>query len=323
MTHQLLSFLRQIVCKLNPKSFSIAKLPRILDADMISRSIKNIIASDKPCMIARFGSNELDITARYISMQKYRNNYMSYILGKTPNWWWEQSLIKRFQNNAGFINPSQENLIKFSKQMIEDMKLVDILGSWRKDEMLFKEELCNALKVKMMYLEPFWSSSPWTQALKGKKVLVIHPFADTIKKQYEKRELLFKNKDILPEFASLRTIKAVQSIGNDNQCQFTNWFDALHFMEQQMDVIDYDICLIGCGAYGFMLAAHAKRTGHKAVHLGGALQLLFGIIGKRWFSPSNTTLYSIYKDLLNEYWTTPSESEKPNAAKTVEGGCYW
>lgn len=47
-----------------------------------------------------------------------------------------------------------------------------------------------------------------------------------------------------------------------------------------MDKIDYDICLIGCGAYGFPLAAHAKRKGKKAVHLGGALQLLFGIKGK-------------------------------------------
>lgn len=32
---------------------------------------------------------------------------------------------------------------------------------------------------------------------------------------------------------------------------------------------DYDICLIGYSAYGFPLAAHAKRKGKKAVHLGG------------------------------------------------------
>lgn len=47
-----------------------------------------------------------------------------------------------------------------------------------------------------------------------------------------------------------------------------------------MDKVEYDVCLIGCGAYGFPLAAHAKRTGHKAIHLGGSLQLLFGIAGK-------------------------------------------
>lgn len=48
-------------------------------------------------------------------------------------------------------------------------------------------------------------------------------------------------------------------------------------MKDEIDKRDYDIALIGCGAYGFPLAAHIKRSGKKAVHLGGALQLLFGI----------------------------------------------
>lgn len=48
-------------------------------------------------------------------------------------------------------------------------------------------------------------------------------------------------------------------------------------MKDEIDKQDYDIALIGCGAYGFPLAAHIKRSGKKAIHLGGALQLLFGI----------------------------------------------
>ena len=32
-------------------------------------------------------------------------------------------------------------------------------------------------------------------------------------------------------------------------------------MKMQMDEEDYDIALIGCGAYGMSLAAHAKRKG--------------------------------------------------------------
>lgn len=49
-----------------------------------------------------------------------------------------------------------------------------------------------------------------------------------------------------------------------------------------MDAVDYDIVLLGCGAYGFPLAAYAKRRGKQAIHMGGSLQLLFGIKGKRW-----------------------------------------
>lgn len=89
------------------------------------------------------------------------------------------------------------------------------------------------------------------------------------------------------------------------------------YMKKEIDKVDYDICLIGCGAYGFPLAAHVKRTGKKAIHLGGGLQLLFGIRGKRW------DMRDEYKSLMNEYWIRPSEDETPVVAKKVEGACYW
>lgn len=86
----------------------------------------------------------------------------------------------------------------------------------------------------------------------------------------------------MPDF-DLITIKAVQSLGGGEQ--FQSWFDALDWMKAEIDKHDYDICLIGCGAYGFPLAAHVKRLGKKAFHLGGALQLVFGIRGRRWENP--------------------------------------
>ena len=96
-----------------------------------------------------------------------------------------------------------------------------------------------------------------------------------------------------------------------------------------MDSEPYDIALIGCGAYGFPLAAHAKRTGHKAVHLGGALQLLFGIKGKRWVNSNYATMWGmtpndLYLKLFErKEWIWPSPNSKPSNAKAVENGCYW
>ena len=145
-------------------------------------------------------------------------------------------------------------------------------------------------------------------------MLVVHPFTETIKKQYVVKDKLFVNPEFLPEF-ELLTVKAVQSIGGN--CAFSSWFDALDWMKGEMDKLDYDICIIGCGAYGLPLAAHAKRTGHKALHLGGASQLLFGIRGRRWDNMEEL------KPLFNEYWVRPDTNETPPTANTVEGGCYW
>jgi hypothetical protein len=98
-------------------------------------------------------------------------------------------------------------------------------------------------------------------------------------------------------------------------------------MEDRMDSTEYDIALIGCGAYGFPLAAHAKRMGKKAVHLGGALQILFGIKGKRWEDPNYSVGFgnrtNPYLEMFNEYWVRPSADECPKDAKSVENGCYW
>lgn len=302
----------------------MAKIDPILppcenNPDTVSQLIYHKLMEDKPCMIARFGSVELNAITNYRGIKLYKNYYIDFIKGKAPQWWWNTKGLQEMCTNAGFFPSTSQMVSKFSEMMISDMPLVDILGSWRPQEYYFKEELKQATFVELEVLNPYWSTTPWTKALAGKKVLVIHPFAETIKKQYSRRELLFKNPDILPQF-KLKTIKAVQSLGGNSQ--FNNWFDALQWMKGEMDKTDYDICLIGCGAYGFPLAAHAKRNGKKAVHLAGSLQLLFGIRGARWENPHYHETYN-YAALMNEYWVKPSENEKTKNAQQVEGACYW
>jgi len=220
------------------------------------------------------------------------------------------------QNASGFFPLTINNIELFCEMMINDLNMVDILGSWRINENFFTEELVSAKKVVLEDLEPFFTPNPWTRALEDKKILVVHPFSETIEQQYLKRELLFMN-NLLPDF-ELSTIKSVQSLSGI-KTEFANWFEALESMKSQIDQTDYDICIIGAGAYGFPLAAHVKRMGKKAFHLGGVTQLLFGIKGNRW---ENYIVYP-YTNLYNEYWVRPGENEKPKNVKLLEGACYW
>lgn len=291
----------------------------IQDADIASKIIYDALIADEPCMIARFGSTELACLINYVGVTQDRNKYVGYIKGSSQRWWWEPSIINQMHQWSGFFPATEDKLEQFCKLMLQDIPFVDILGSWLPDETKFDRELENAKKVWLLNLEPFWASSPWTKALEGKKVLVVHPFAQTIERQYKKRNLIFPN-DLLPEF-ELITLKAVQSIAGE-KTEYTDWFEALDYMKSEIDKRDYDICLIGCGAYGFPLAAHVKRMGKKAFHLGGSLQLLFGIRGKRWETGSYNSVYN-YETLINDYWVRPDESEKPKAANIVEDSCYW
>jgi hypothetical protein len=226
---------------------------------------------------------------------------------------------------SGFFPPTVEKIEKFCELMMEDMKEVDILGSWLANESYFSRELRNATKVQLHLLSPYWTDQSWMLALQGKKVLVVHPFAELIEKQYcENRSNLFKNPTILPLF-QLQTIKAVQSLGGESN-GFRDWFEALGWMKNEIDKRDYDICLIGCGAYGFPLAAHVKRQGKKTIHLGGEVQILFGIRGRRWEDPNLGADWGMsftHLSMMNEYWIRPGDDLKSRNAFQIEDNCYW
>ncbi len=297
------------------------------DPDKASQIIYDALMDEKPCMIARFGSTELATMVNYLGVKHPNKSICKFIKGESLPWWWNKNIISQMQQWSGFFPPTKEKIEMFCELMLSDMKEVDILGSWLSAEKYFESELESTRKIRLMYLDPYWTKQPWTKALENKHILVVHPFAETIMKQYEKREFLFENKDVLPRFASLQMIKAVQSIGGESN-SFQDWFEALEYMKNEIEKHDFDICLIGAGAYGFPLAAHVKRMGKKAVHVGGSLQLLFGIKGKRW----ENTDYGVsawgvprgfYSQMMNENWVKPSESEKPESANKVEGACYW
>ncbi len=318
--HSILSFLRRAYKKFflnNRVDFPV----EIYDENRASKIIYNLLSADKPCMVARFGSNELNAIVNYIFVSKKEHSIWKYICGENSQWWWDKEIFRLMESGAGFFPADEKNVARFSQLMLQDMPLVDVLGSWCHEENYVSDKLINASKVRLLLLEPYWTKDPWTRVLEGKNILVIHPFAEDIIEQYtNNRAKLFKDQRVLPQFNSLRVIKAVQSIGGVRN-GFKDWFDALHWMEEEMDHEPYDIALIGCGAYGFPLAAYAKRTGHKAVHLGGALQLLFGIKGKRWDKNYNKD-YD-YSALPNEYWISPSPMTQNDFTKKVEDGCYW
>ena len=314
--------------KLYAKAFRTPSLPKPAceqDPNVVSQIIYDKLMSDEPCMIARFGSTELVTLVNYLGVKQSNRSILKYIQGKSDPWWWNEGIMDQMHRWSGFFPPTQEKIEQFCEQMLEDVQQVDVLGSWLPYER-YLEDRCRCIKVRLILMEPFWTNLSWMRALEGKKVLVIHPFAETIRMQYENRRLLFINQTILPDFDVFSVIKAVQTLGGYDD-RFEDWFEALESMKTEIDKTDFDFALIGCGAYGFPLAAYVKRKGKKSIHLGGALQLLFGIKGNRWenedFGEKTFGKKGVYKALMNEYWVKPMVEEKPKSAKNVENECYW
>ena len=294
---------------------------KLLSLSDTNKYIANKIIQGEPCMIGRFGGSELSMMVSVLRETKYpyidRRKYY----------------LDKMCLGAGFFPNDIKQAEKFVDLMFDCCKDLDLCGVWKlfMEDYIIKQYANQAQITKLHWLEP-WNMRlekqsmqlPWTFALKGKKVLVIHPFAESIKKQYNyNREHIFERiypaEEILPSF-ELETIKAIQSIGGNNEYGFATWFDALESMKEQCSKCDFDVAIIGCGAYGFPLAAEIKRMGKCAVHLGGATQLLWGITGRRWIQGN---YHNFSNDVVNNYWVRPMDCEKPINAEEVEGGCYW
>lgn len=278
---------------------------RIKETDAANQCIYQAIMSGKPFLAARFGDAELRALV-YTLDRKYG------LCRKFPKY-----LKKAMQLNAGFFPPTDENLDRFGELLWESAKRVDVFGVWYNllEDYVIHTQSPNSELVRLEALEPYRSKDPWSKALAGKRVLVVHPFEESIKTQYAKREKLFADPNVLPEF-TLLTYKAVQTNAGGT-CQYSDWFEALNAMYQDIKQMDFDIAIVGCGAYGLPLSAKIKDLGKQVIHLAGATQILFGIRGARWDARPEMQHY------FNSYWVRPSEKEKPKNANAVENGCYW
>ena len=299
--------------------FSIYSSFRDFEGQGANDYIFQKLMENKPIMMAKFGTVELGVVGAYELKYNYRiASYLKdFMKGRVSLY--SSKVLFSLCKQAGFFPNDIELGDQYYRLMLNDMQDIDILASY-----IYEEKYVNKyLKCKRVdldgYYAPFLWKNPWTKYLKGKKVLVVHPFVDSIRYQYENNRCkLFDDPDVLPEFAELHTIKAVQTIADQEDSRFETWFDALQYMKDEISKIDFDIALIGCGAYGMCLAAHVKRMGKQAVHLAGWTQMLFGVYGERWIKDQPQ-----YAKFINENWIRPLESEKPKGADKVEGGCYW
>jgi hypothetical protein len=240
---------------------------------------------------------------------------LRYALGLTPPPWWDAGFLDRMELHTGFFPPTPELLARFVDRMLDDLHLVDVLGSWLPGERLLERHGLPAIRVPLADLEPYYHAQPWSRVLRNRVVLVVHPQADLIRRQYARRAALFPGRDVLPPF-ELKTVTAVLSHGGVRP-RFADWFAALDAMTDSIARETFDVAIIGAGAYGFPLAASVKRMGRQSVHLGGATQILFGIRGGRWDE------LPFFQSLFNDAWVRPDAAHKPPRWRDIEGGAYW
>lgn len=307
---------------------------KLMSLRKTNQLIRDAIESGQPFWVGRFGGTEMNMIFEYLKSDM--------IVGYDN----KVDATSKLCELSGFFPNDIELGNQFVRMMLDCCKDINLQAAWGRymADYVYREYQPSTKLTRLDRIEP-WNmyltlpkrtksnkeikDKPWSSALKGKKVLIIHPFVETIWEQYiNNRENIFSNiydsDDILPEF-ELITLKAVQTLAGEKDSRFSDWFEAFEWMVSEVEKINektgFDVAIIGCGAYGYPLAARIKKMGKVAIHLAGATQLLFGITGHRWESEH---IYKDFRDnVINEYWVRPDKSEHIKNGSKVEESCYW
>lgn len=270
-----------------------------LDTETSCSLIHDLTKSDKKYLITRAGTAEMLITVLTLVNQQ--------IPPQGYQW---------FFVNAGFYGTY--DFREYARLYKAACDNCDLNAYWGFQGFIELEDFLipeNKTLIEPGSLESFRSDNPWTKNLEGKKILIVSPLKKSIDKQLENKSKIWENQDVLPN-ATYITYESVQSIGGKGPHK--DWYESFNIMCDDISKIDFDVALLGCGAYGLPLCEFIYSNLNKsAIYIGGGLQLYFGIKGRRWDSDSGVTKF------YNENWIRPSQEETPDSGKLVEGGCYW
>jgi hypothetical protein len=258
------------------------------------------------------------------------------VAGVENNFAYTKSMIlaHKMKNNAGVKVTSTASAHLYGNQYFKAFANCDVFTGWEKgprtgwsydvyqfiseSQDYLEHDLCkNKPMLWASALEPYHYlySQPWTTALKGKRILIVSAFIESIK---EKIGLPIYPVELFPECTFIFSKPPQTQAQNPSM----EWSNELAEYYTHLDTMknDYDVALLSCGGYGNLISNYIYETHHKsAIYVGGVLSMYFGVYGKRWLQDRP----SVIKMFLNQHWSRPKPSERPDGSAGVEGGCYW
>lgn len=195
---------------------------------------------------------------------------------------------------------------------------MDAVKLWQRDPFLkyFEKRLAEKLCPQAIPLGPGLLNYSSIVDLADLNWLVVSPFTRSMKLQ------ACRMKEIHPDHKNTSNFKDFEKRCQFLPCPlyshlqpspFRSWSEGLERLTEMALKTNYDLAIVGAGAWSLPLLANLKKEGRSGIHLGGETQLVFGIKGKRWDS------HGIY----TEAWVRPDQDEAPKGKERLEQGCYW
>lgn len=275
-----------------------------------------------PFFVGRNGTIELEVISFWLLHRRGDHRRL-----------YPQRLKDQIQRNAGIFPATGESIDAWCEKYTELLGLMNGgAAGWYQplkevENIILKLFAPNSFRTPLRSLEPYYveAEARWTQKLAGKRVTVVSSFADTMQSQIKRaKELWTGEQDGLLDISGVtwsfvKTGYAPITASGiaDWPIECSTWQSAVKYVVNSVTQKHCEVALIGCGGLGMIIAGRLKELGISSIVLGGSIQVLFGIKGRRWAT------HDVISKFWNKSWISPSRTEIPGGAGLVEGGCYW
>jgi hypothetical protein len=249
-----------------------------------------------------------------LSVIRFGNVEMTSLLQK------DNSIYSQLFTNAGFFckDKSNENEIYkmwkklYVKSIIDCNLMLDVFSC---NSFQILGDLLNKLNIwqpSLPYIEcPRWWLENIIMQHKG-TIGIVSYFKKDIEQQLTKMDKIWPDKKIKNKFI---VVKSLNTIKGNEPDEFNDWLEVFYDLEKRvLKEKEPTLWLVSAGCYGMPICNSIKQNGGKAIYVGGLLQTIFGLRGKRWDNRLEV------KRWVNKHWKYPTE--KPNNAQQVENWCY-
>jgi len=229
----------------------------------------------------------------------------------------------------GLFPCSEEAMLSYAElhgKATRELDLLGLVGGRLEADLLNrlrpKGQTINLLELEPDRSVPDQSEHCWLPELRGKRVLIVSSIAELLCQRANQTtfEAVWA-KSGKPWFdpAQVRPLQFPYCYDVHTQERFGSSENLLEWIVNQLDPTSFDLALIAGSSLGIPIAAAIRAMNRSAIALGGALQVLFGVGGRRWWNDPHWRQHHI----TSAWISVPPEQIPQVAGAYVDGGAYW
>lgn len=245
-------------------------------------------------------------------------------------WVFERQLRWNFENQSGLFPADPQFCLSFAGSFAEDVRHLDSLGIMLLLPPLEIEIFQHyGFANKLIFYAgqqpdrsiPADDDNCYLPLFRGRRLLLVCPFAGFLAQRATRgtfEQVWAKAGKRWFEPAHVEAIEFPYGFEPATQRHYATALDLLDEVMREVRSRSFDVALIAAGGLGIPLAARIKAMSKVAISLGGDLQILFGVLGKRWRESE-----AWRRDYFTGAWVALPARYRPTRSDVCDHGAYW